>query len=228
MGTIYLIRHGQASFGKSDYDQLSELGKKQAEVLGKSFKFRTEIHKVFRGDMQRHKETAALFLKGARLRKRHKVDKDWNEFNHKEVIEAYNTLYRSRWYMIAHLARKFNPKREFKEMFNNALLQWVEGENDEKYAETFKQFNQRVLKAFKRVVNALDNEENAAVFTSGGVIGTIVQDFLKTPPEIALKNNWLLVNGGVTKIIKTEKGVILSSLNEHSAFEKDKSLISYI
>ena len=26
MPVIYLIRHGQASFGKEDYDQLSEMG----------------------------------------------------------------------------------------------------------------------------------------------------------------------------------------------------------
>ncbi|MCX7235162.1 MAG: histidine phosphatase family protein, partial [Burkholderiales bacterium] len=26
MGTLYLVRHGQASFGAQDYDQLSELG----------------------------------------------------------------------------------------------------------------------------------------------------------------------------------------------------------
>ncbi|MEI7538018.1 MAG: histidine phosphatase family protein, partial [Comamonadaceae bacterium] len=26
MGTLYLVRHGQASFGAADYDKLSELG----------------------------------------------------------------------------------------------------------------------------------------------------------------------------------------------------------
>ena len=34
MGSIYLIRHGQASFGALDYDVLSPLGKRQAEILG--------------------------------------------------------------------------------------------------------------------------------------------------------------------------------------------------
>ena len=34
MGSIYLIRHGQASFGADDYDVLSPLGVRQAEVLG--------------------------------------------------------------------------------------------------------------------------------------------------------------------------------------------------
>ena len=228
MNAIYLIRHGQASFGKSNYDKLSDLGRKQAEVLGKSFVKRSKIDRVFRGDMLRHEETADLFLKGAKLKLSPKVDKRWNEFDHKEIIQVYNPRYKYKWYMVAHLARKFNPKREFKEMFNKALTQWISGSYDDKYSETFKEFNSRSIKALNKVADNLKEDENAAVFTSGGVIGCIIQDFLKTPAETALKNNWLLVNGGVTKILKTKRGLILSSINEHSAFESNKDLISYI
>ena len=34
MTTIYLIRHGQASFGQQNYDQLSNKGERQAQLLG--------------------------------------------------------------------------------------------------------------------------------------------------------------------------------------------------
>ena len=34
MGTLYLVRHGQASFGADNYDVLSELGHRQALRLG--------------------------------------------------------------------------------------------------------------------------------------------------------------------------------------------------
>ena len=37
MGTLYLVRHGQASFGAADYDQLSELGRRQSVRLGEYF-----------------------------------------------------------------------------------------------------------------------------------------------------------------------------------------------
>ena len=37
MGTLYLIRHGQASFGAADYYQLSELGARQCHALGQYF-----------------------------------------------------------------------------------------------------------------------------------------------------------------------------------------------
>ena len=34
MGNLTLIRHGQASFGEKDYDNLSDLGRKQGHLLG--------------------------------------------------------------------------------------------------------------------------------------------------------------------------------------------------
>ena len=37
MGTLYLVRHGQASFGADDYDLLSELGQRQCAQLGALF-----------------------------------------------------------------------------------------------------------------------------------------------------------------------------------------------
>ena len=37
MTDIYLVRHGQASFGEKDYDNLSKLGLEQSYLLGQHF-----------------------------------------------------------------------------------------------------------------------------------------------------------------------------------------------
>ena len=37
MGTLYLVRHGQASFGADNYDLLSPLGQRQCQRLGEYF-----------------------------------------------------------------------------------------------------------------------------------------------------------------------------------------------
>ena len=37
MSTLYMIRHGQASFGKEDYDKLSDGGLRQARILAHHF-----------------------------------------------------------------------------------------------------------------------------------------------------------------------------------------------
>ena len=34
VSTLYVIRHGQASFGAADYDRLTEIGVEQAGLLG--------------------------------------------------------------------------------------------------------------------------------------------------------------------------------------------------
>ena len=34
MSRILLVRHGQASLGAADYDQLSDLGEEQSRILG--------------------------------------------------------------------------------------------------------------------------------------------------------------------------------------------------
>lgn len=41
MATIYLIRHGQASFGAENYDKLSPLGERQASILVRNAKINT-------------------------------------------------------------------------------------------------------------------------------------------------------------------------------------------
>ena len=58
MGSLILIRHGQASFGKKNYDKLSELGHLQARLLGKFFKEEGfTFDKFFSGNMSRQLET---------------------------------------------------------------------------------------------------------------------------------------------------------------------------
>ena len=36
MGVVLLVRHGQASWGAADYDNLSEVGEQQSRVLGRA------------------------------------------------------------------------------------------------------------------------------------------------------------------------------------------------
>ena len=58
MGTLYLVRHGQASFGADDYDQLSELGQRQSRRLGAYFQERgLTFEAVITGSLKRQQQT---------------------------------------------------------------------------------------------------------------------------------------------------------------------------
>ena len=61
MSTLYLVRHGQASFGTDNYDQLSATGREQVQVLGNYFASLGErIDTIYSGALMRQRETAAV------------------------------------------------------------------------------------------------------------------------------------------------------------------------
>ena len=62
---IYLLRHGQASFGAEDYDRLSEAGETQARLLGEHLaELGMEFDAIFSGAMRRQRDTARILLEG--------------------------------------------------------------------------------------------------------------------------------------------------------------------
>ena len=57
MASLYLIRHGQASFGSANYDQLSPLGQRQADVSGQFFAdVGLHFAEAASGDLSRQRE----------------------------------------------------------------------------------------------------------------------------------------------------------------------------
>ena len=76
MGQLLLVRHGQASFGADDYDQLSDLGKKQSIRLGEYWQHKAaeqadaepvKFEAVFMGSLKRHRQTWEGIAMGAKL-----------------------------------------------------------------------------------------------------------------------------------------------------------------
>jgi broad specificity phosphatase PhoE len=63
VSVIYLVRHGQASFGAADYDVLSELGHRQAALVGAELRARgVRVDLAVSGTLRRQRETAATAL----------------------------------------------------------------------------------------------------------------------------------------------------------------------
>ena len=63
MSEIYLIRHGQASFGEEVYDKLSPMGIRQARVLARHLaRLNPSFDMVYCGTMERQRVTAQEVL----------------------------------------------------------------------------------------------------------------------------------------------------------------------
>ena len=93
MGSIYLIRHGQASFGADDYDVLSPTGVRQAEILGQHLAdLGICFDRCLAGDLRRQQHTATSALEQFSARGLPvpvlETDSAFNEFDADAVIRA--------------------------------------------------------------------------------------------------------------------------------------------
>jgi broad specificity phosphatase PhoE len=64
--SILLVRHGQASYGADDYDVLSEIGRRQAEVLAAEHARRgLSFDVIVSGGLRRQQGTAEVLARAA-------------------------------------------------------------------------------------------------------------------------------------------------------------------
>lgn len=231
MANILLIRHGQAGFGKVNYDQLSDLGWLQAEQVGKALAARGfEAGRVFYGSMRRHQET----LEGA---KKHwqslgpvSEDSGFNEFDSDELIARAFPQFKHKAALGAWLLTQDNKRKAFQQLFAKAVERWTGGEHDADYQESWPQFQQRVIAALHRAT-ATSNGKDIAIFTSGGPITVIAQYCLGLNNTQAFDLNWMLVNASLTQCLYSKNNpekIGLASFNEQQHLRQaGEKFISY-
>ena len=89
MGTLYLVRHGQASFGADDYDQLSKLGVQQSQRLGEYWRARgMRFDAVLMGSLKRHRQTWEGIEHGLQQSHTPRVWPGLNEYDSEAVIRC--------------------------------------------------------------------------------------------------------------------------------------------
>ena len=90
MTSIYLVRHGQASFGKKDYDNLSEIGEKQSFLLGEYFKkLKLNFDKIYVGTLKRQIQTSEQILKHYENKINIERTQLLNEYDVKSVLTGF-------------------------------------------------------------------------------------------------------------------------------------------
>ena len=230
MSSIYLIRHGQASFGKANYDKLSELGIKQAQVLGEGFaKRKVNFDKVVHGGLVRHQETANHFMMsncGEQAQHLYHVDPRFREYDHQEVVAKHHPAFKDHYSMAAYLSQQDNPRKVFQQVFEGAISRWRSGDFDQDYSESWEAFLQRCHDGIESLVDESDLQ--IAVFTSGGPISAIMQKVLQLTDDQTIQLSWSIVNASVTKIKCRDKHLSLSFFNDYGYFESvDSELITY-
>lgn len=229
MSNIYLLRHGQASFGAQNYDALSPLGFEQSRVLGEVLAPRVagaaRLH-VLSGSMRRHRETAATCLAAMAHELDAEIDADYNEFDHEAVLDAHEPRWRE--LAIGKSATPGEVQKLFQSVFEPAFGRWISGAHDPDYRESWPAFRGRCEGALTRTIERLGRDDVALVFTSGGAIAALCVKLMSLDVADAFRLNWRFANAGITELSIEEGGVRIANLNEHSHFKGERShLLSY-
>ena len=143
MATIYLIRHGQASFGAEDYDKLSELGQRQAGVVGEYLRDHgIELDAAYSGDLLRQRETAQLALASQPGDVPHTIDPRFNELDNDEQIRHLMPEVVTRRPEIKALVDKgLSDSKDYQKVIDAVFNFWVSPECDEPAIQSWAGFS---------------------------------------------------------------------------------------
>lgn len=205
MGAIHLIRHGQASWGADDYDELSEKGTRQAALLGMAWEASDWAPTAaVSGSMRRHTQTAIAAIDASGRGDGYDVDAGWDEYDHSMFT--------------AGLKADITP-RDFQPHLDASLAAWMDGSLDADVA--YGDWHGGILGSLERALEAAGPGQHVAVFTSGGPIATVVSHLLTGDDSLFVRLNAVIVNASVTTVINGSTGPRVLSFNEHAHLPRD-------
>ena len=205
MGTLYLVRHGQASFGAENYDVLSELGWQQALRLGEYFKYKgIGFDAALTGTLQRQVRTFEGICEGMGSTVQAIQWPGLNEYDSEAVIGAIHPH---------KLEKPSSPEmyRSHFRLLRDGLRQWMDGVVSPKGMPVYTDFVAGVTTALDHIRHK--HTGNVLLVSSGGPIATAVGHVLGTSPETTIELNLRIRNASVTEFAFTPKRHMLVTYN---------------
>lgn len=234
MATLYLFRHGQASFGADDYDKLSELGCRQAEVLGHYLRDQgIQLDAAYSGGLLRQRETTALALASQPREVPHHVDERFDEVRNDEQIRHLVPVVAKANPQIKALVDKgLSSSKDYQKVIEAVFTHWVSPACDEPRIQSWADYSGAVAAALRDVIVTQGSGKTVGVFTSGGTIATIVSQVLGLTGEHAYKFYEPIFNCSVTQLFYSGDKVSLSYFNDRSFLQvlgtqQGEQLVSY-
>jgi broad specificity phosphatase PhoE len=238
VGVLLLVRHGQASLGTANYDQLSQLGCRQARATGARLaRADLVIGRVICGTLARQRDTAAAVMAEmpgtARAedagppRFQPRIDDRLDEYDHIGVLAAVTSAVGFEG------AASAVSGRVLQHALDEAIARWAaagtegsgtEGSDSEGYGESHDSFTGRVHSVLDDLTGA---PGCTLAVTSGGVIAVACARMLGLPADRWPMLARVIVNGSITKIISGQAGTNLLTFNDYAHLEGDRSLVTY-
>ena len=209
MGQLFLVRHGQESLMRTNYDDLSEEGRDQATALGECFaEHGWEFDLVYTGPAVRHRDTARRVGKAMEA-----AGRPWpapmelpalDEVDELSLVRASvgslsddEEIVRLRREMLEVRDREERSRR-FQRLFEAVMVRWLRGDFEPKGVETWPQFRARVLSCVETMTALCEPETRIVAFTSVGPVAVLLQRALGTDDEASFGLAWRVRNTGLT------------------------------
>jgi broad specificity phosphatase PhoE len=225
---VYLVRHGQAGTRES-YDSLSEMGRRQARLLGEYFVCEgIQFTAAYSGALVRQEETAvevrAVYGEAGACFPEIVKEPAWNEFDLAHVYRAlapqlcaedpeFDREYQE-------LAAQTHAAAEQPEASVNrrwlpcdvkVVQAWIRGQHVYD-GETWQAFRERVV-ACQTLIKPVDRDANIVVFTSATPIGIWTALAMEVHDERALRLAGVLHNASCTVVRLHDGELRLHSFN---------------
>ncbi len=213
MGNLYLVRHGQASFGADDYDQLSPRGREQGLRLGQYWREKAQaagthqaspFDAVLIGTLKRHRQTWEAMAEGAGWTHTPLVWPGLDEYDSHALITTVHP---------EPLAKPDTPEmyRHHFRLLRDALQLWMAGKTQPQGMPSYVDFVYGVTSALDHVRQ--NHSGSVLIVSSGGPISTAVGQILGAPAETTIELNLRIRNTSLTELAFTPKRHMLVTYN---------------
>ncbi|MEP4196209.1 MAG: histidine phosphatase family protein [Aliishimia sp.] len=212
MAELLVIRHGQASFGADNYDQLSDLGVKQSQAVGAYLRAQGWVpDRVVTGTLERQKDTAL----GMGLT----PDDTHAGFNEYDFHDLLHTRFGGQAPHDVMQDRKthFRTLRE-------TIIDW-QGGGIEGAQESWSDFTTRIKSAQDHATQP--GAKKVLVVASGGVIGQMVAAALSAPSVMMMELNLQIKNASITRFVFSPGRIMLTEFNTTPYVDAQPDLLSY-
>jgi broad specificity phosphatase PhoE len=238
MGTLFLVRHAQASFLEENYDKLSTLGEAQARLLGEYWVLRNIVFdRACVGPCVRQKDTLKLvseaYPKAGLKFPEPLVLSEFDEYQGEAVLKRSLPGLLENDQKIRELYAAFQAstgtaekRATFQKLFEAVIGKWVRGEISPQGVETWLEFCSRVNAGLSKFLSAGGRGERVAIFTSGGPIAVAMQRALDLSAEKALQASWMSQNSSWSEFLYSAELLTLSAFNVHGHLD-DPAMMTY-
>lgn len=209
-----LVRHGQASFGAADYDQLSPLGEQQCHALGSYLAQRARpVQAVWRGTLRRHAQSLAALEDGWRAAGGPALPAatPWPGLNEYDG----DALARCGYELAGAVPEPGTGPAQHRAHFRalrQGMLHWMAGEPVPGVPLSYADWVAGIVGALDAVRQQHTGE--VLMVTSGGPIATAVGQVLQTPAATTIELNLRIRNSALTELTFTPSRHQLLTFNQ--------------